>query len=69
VIGNNTMPIYPYVGQEVKWNLATAMADDAIQWLYQINAINPAMPTRRGGSCLRGRQARGSSRRGALTGR
>ena len=26
------------------WNLTTAMADDAIHWLNQLNDINPSMP-------------------------
>jgi arylsulfatase len=39
----NTTPIYPYVGQP-GWNLTTAMADDAIHWLSQLNDINPEMP-------------------------
>jgi arylsulfatase len=40
---NDTTPIYPYVGNP-KWNLTTAMADDAIHWLKQLNDIDPAMP-------------------------
>jgi arylsulfatase A-like enzyme len=40
---NDTKPIYPYVGHP-GWNLTTAMADDAIHWLNQLNDINPAMP-------------------------
>jgi arylsulfatase A-like enzyme len=40
----NTTPIYPYDGQQGKWNLTTAMADDAIHWLNQLNDINPTMP-------------------------
>jgi arylsulfatase len=40
----NTTPIYPYVGQEGKWNLTTAMADDAIHWLNQLNDIDPSAP-------------------------
>ena len=40
----NTAAIYPYVGQQGKWNLTTAMADDAIHWLNQLNDINPTMP-------------------------
>ena len=32
----NTTAIYPYVGHH-GWNLTTAMADDAIQWLNQMN--------------------------------
>ena len=39
----DTTPIYPYVGHP-GWNLTTAMADDAIHWLDQLNAINPKMP-------------------------
>src|SRR5579859_1732966 len=39
----NTTAIYPYIGNP-GWNLITAMADDAIQWLNQLNDINPAMP-------------------------
>ena len=31
-------------GQEGKWNLTTAMADDAIHWLNQLNDINPSVP-------------------------
>ena len=27
-----------------KWNLTTAMADDAIHWLNQLNDINPSLP-------------------------
>ena len=38
----NTTPIYPYVGNP-EWNLTTAMADDAIHWLNQLNDINPSM--------------------------
>ncbi len=36
----NTTAIYPYVGKP-GWNLTTAMADDAIHWLNQLNDINP----------------------------
>ncbi len=39
----NTTPIYPYINNPT-WNLTTAMADDAIQWLNQLNDINPSMP-------------------------
>ena len=39
----NTTAIYPYIGNP-KWNLITAMADDAIHWMNQINDIDPAMP-------------------------
>jgi arylsulfatase A-like enzyme len=39
----NTTPIYPYVGKPT-WNLTTAMADDAIGWLKQLNEISPDQP-------------------------
>jgi arylsulfatase len=39
----NTTAIYPYIGNP-GWNLTTAMADDAIRWLNQLNDINPSMP-------------------------
>ena len=39
----NTTPIYPYVGNP-KWNLITAMADDAIHWMNQLNDIDPDKP-------------------------
>ena len=38
-----TTPIYPYVGKP-GWNLITAMADDAIDWLNQVNQIDPSKP-------------------------
>jgi arylsulfatase A-like enzyme len=40
---NDTAPIAPYVGHP-EWNLETAMADDAIHWLNQLNDIDPSMP-------------------------
>ena len=39
----NTTPIRPYVGNP-KWNLTTAMADDAIRWMTELDAIDPSMP-------------------------
>jgi len=39
----NTTAIYPYVGHP-GWNLTTAMADDAIAWLNQLNSIDPSRP-------------------------
>ncbi len=39
----NTTAIYPYVGKP-QWNLVTAMADDAIHWLNQLNDLNPDLP-------------------------
>ncbi len=39
----NTTAIYPYIGHPT-WNLMTAMADDAIHWMDQLNDIDPSMP-------------------------
>jgi len=39
----NTTAIYPYVGNP-KWNLVTAMADDAIRWMNQLNDLAPEKP-------------------------
>ena len=39
----NTTAIYPYVGHP-GWNLNTAMADDAINWMNQLNEIAPDKP-------------------------
>jgi arylsulfatase A-like enzyme len=39
----DTTHITPFLGNP-QWNLITAMADDAIQWMNTINDINPAMP-------------------------
>jgi arylsulfatase len=39
----NTTAIYPYIGN-AGWNLQTAMADDAIGWMNQLNDIDPSMP-------------------------
>ena len=39
----NTTAIYPYIGNP-KWNLTTAMADDAIRWMNELNDIDPSMP-------------------------
>jgi len=39
----NTTPIYPYVGNP-SWNLITAMADDAIDWMKQLNDLAPDKP-------------------------
>jgi arylsulfatase len=41
----NTTQIYPYLGKpEGTWNLTTAMADDAIDWLNRMNQIDPSKP-------------------------
>jgi arylsulfatase len=39
----NTTRIAPYV-EHPGWNLTIAMADDAVDWLNQMNSINPSMP-------------------------
>ncbi len=39
----NTTAIYPYVGKP-GWNLTTAMADDAIQYMNQLNQLAPEKP-------------------------
>jgi arylsulfatase len=39
----NTTAIYPYVGNP-RWNLITAMADDAIGWMKKIDALDPEKP-------------------------
>lgn len=39
----NTTPIAPYVGKP-GWNLTTAMADEAIDWMNQLNQIDPSKP-------------------------
>ena len=39
----NTTAIYPYVGKP-GWNLTTAMADDAIDYMRQLNAVSPDQP-------------------------
>jgi arylsulfatase len=39
----NTTAIYPYVGHP-EWNLITAMADDAIEYMRRITAINREQP-------------------------
>src|SRR5208283_4167495 len=39
----NTTAIYPFQGQP-GWNLTTAMADDAIQYMTQLKEIAPDKP-------------------------
>ena len=39
----NTTAIYPYVGNP-DWNLTTAMADDAIRYINELNQIAPGKP-------------------------
>jgi arylsulfatase A-like enzyme len=41
----NTTQIYPYVGKAPgTWNLTTAQADDAIEWLSRVDQIDPSKP-------------------------
>jgi len=40
----NTTQIYPYEGQEGKWNLITAEADDAIDWMRRMHQTDPTKP-------------------------
>ena len=41
----NTTQIYPFEGKTPgTWNLTTAMADDAIEYMNRINALNPEQP-------------------------
>lgn len=39
----NTTPIHPYVGKP-GWNLITAMADDAVSYVNELNALDPKKP-------------------------
>ena len=36
--------IWPVTGKESSWNLITAMADDAIDWMYRIHQTDPNQP-------------------------
>lgn len=36
--------IWPITGKESEWNLITAMADDAIDWMTRIHQTNPRQP-------------------------
>jgi arylsulfatase len=40
----NTTQIYPFRGQEGKWNLITAMADDAIDYIARMHQTDPSKP-------------------------
>jgi len=40
----NTTQIYPFKGQEGKWNLVTAMADDAIDHITRLHQTDPSKP-------------------------
>ncbi|HBO44255.1 MAG TPA: arylsulfatase, partial [Planctomycetaceae bacterium] len=39
----NTTQIYPFAGKP-DWNLTTGMAEDAIEYLHQVNQIDPSKP-------------------------
>jgi len=43
MLTRNTTPIMPFVGKP-GWNLITAMADEAIGWMNELNDINPKIP-------------------------
>jgi arylsulfatase len=43
MLTRNTTPIQPFVGNP-GWNLITAMADEAIGWMKQINDVDPSLP-------------------------
>lgn len=36
--------VWPVTGEEPSWNLVTAMADDAIDWMTRIHQTNPRQP-------------------------
>src|SRR5947199_6746533 len=41
----NTTQIYPFLGKEPgTWNLVTAMADDAIDWMTRVHQTDPSKP-------------------------
>lgn len=40
----NTTQIYPFKGQEGQWNLITAMADDAIDYMTRMHQTDPSKP-------------------------
>lgn len=40
----NTTQIYPFQGKEGSWNLVTAMADDAIDWMMRMHQTAPSKP-------------------------
>jgi len=40
----NTTQIYPFKGQEGSWNLVTAMADDAIDYISRMHQTQPSKP-------------------------
>src|SRR5215831_16876314 len=36
--------IWPVTGKEPSWNLITAMADDALDWMYRVHQTDPTQP-------------------------
>ena len=36
--------VWPVTGKEPSWNLVTAMADDALDWMYRIHQNDPGQP-------------------------
>jgi arylsulfatase A-like enzyme len=36
--------VWPVTGEEPSWNLISAMADDAIDWMYRIHQTDPSKP-------------------------
>ncbi len=40
----NTTQIFPFRGKEGQWNLVTAMADDAIDYISRMHQIDPSKP-------------------------
>ncbi|MFO1392835.1 MAG: arylsulfatase [Steroidobacteraceae bacterium] len=43
MLTRNTTPITPFVGNP-KWNLITAMADEAIGWMRELDDVDPTLP-------------------------
>jgi arylsulfatase A-like enzyme len=43
MLTRNTTPITPFVGNP-GWNLITAMTDEAIGWMKQLNDLDPSLP-------------------------
>ncbi|OSI60258.1 arylsulfatase [Bradyrhizobium canariense] len=43
MLTRNTTPITPFVGNP-GWNLVTAMADEAVGWMKQLNDLDPSLP-------------------------
>lgn len=43
-MARNDAEIWPVTGEESSWNLITAMADDAIDWMTRIHQTDPSQP-------------------------